>query len=93
MSSSKSSELLVPLTSSLYVPGRAVDTDEYLVDIGTGYFVGKLAADAKKVYETKIKKLTEDSAKLKDIIVLKNDIMNLINMVLRSKQQEQQAGQ
>jgi prefoldin alpha subunit len=89
MSSGNNSELLVPLTSSLYVPGRAIDKDEYLVDIGTGYFVGKLAKDAKVVYENKIKKLTEDSAKLKDIIVQKNDIMNSINMVLRSKVAEQ----
>lgn len=89
MSSGENSELLVPLTSSLYVPGKAIDKDEYLVDIGTGYFVGKLAKDAKVVYENKIKKLTEDSAKLKDIIVQKNDIMNSINMVLRSKVQGQ----
>ena len=51
--------------------------------------MGKLAKDAKVVYENKIKKLTEDSAKLKDIIVQKNDIMNSINMVLRSKVAEQ----
>lgn len=93
MSTSTNSELLVPLTSSLYVPGKAVDTNEYLVDIGTGYFVGKLAAEAKVVYDNKIKKLNDDSTKLKEIIVQKNDIMNSINMVLRSKVQEQEQEQ
>lgn len=31
----------VPLTQSLYVPGRIVEADKMLVDVGTGYFVQK----------------------------------------------------
>lgn len=31
--------MLVPLTASLYVPGRLDDADNVLIDIGTGYFV------------------------------------------------------
>lgn len=31
--------MLVPLTASLYVPGKLDDADKVLVDIGTGYFV------------------------------------------------------
>lgn len=85
MESSKGEELLVPLTSSLYLPGKITQKDEYLVDIGTGYFVGKLAKDTKVVYENKIKKLDEDSKKLKEILVQKNDILNSINLVLRNK--------
>ncbi len=30
------SEIMVPLTASLYVPGSIVDTEKVLVDIGTG---------------------------------------------------------
>lgn len=97
MENSNASELLVPLTSSLYLPGKIAKKDEYLVDIGTGYFVNKLAKDAKKVYEAKIDKLNGDSKKLKEILVQKNEILNSINLVLRNKmieyekqQQEQQ---
>lgn len=82
---SKASSLLVPLTSSLYVPGSIVQKDEYLVDIGTGYYVTKLAKDAQIVYKKKVEKLNEDSKKLKDILVQKNDIMNAINLILRNK--------
>ena len=82
---SKTSSLLVPLTSSLYVPGSIVRKDEYLVDIGTGYYVTKLANDAQIVYKKKVEKLNGDSKKLKDILVQKNDIMNAINLVLRNK--------
>ena len=39
-------EIMVPLTSSLYVPGRLGDTDEVLVDIGTGFYVGQLTIEA-----------------------------------------------
>lgn len=33
--------ILVPLTNSLYVPGKLSDTDHVIVDVGTGYFVKK----------------------------------------------------
>lgn len=33
---------LLPLTSSLYVPGRLADTEKVLVDVGTGYCVEKV---------------------------------------------------
>ena len=35
-------EVLVPLTSSLYVPGRLTDVESVVVDIGTGYYVTKV---------------------------------------------------
>ena len=34
--------ILVPLTSSLYVPGKLASTDVVLVDIGTGFYVEKV---------------------------------------------------
>ncbi|ODV81405.1 subunit of tubulin prefoldin [Suhomyces tanzawaensis NRRL Y-17324] len=88
-----SKDLLVPLTSSLYLPGQVVKKNEYLVDIGTGYFVEKNAPDAKKVYDVKIVKLSEDGAKLKDILMSKNEMLNRVNMVLRDKMVEYEAQQ
>ncbi len=35
-------EILVPLTSSLYVKGRLADREHVLVDVGTGYYVEKV---------------------------------------------------
>ena len=32
----------MPLTSSLYVPGRLIDVDNVLIDVGTGYCVQKV---------------------------------------------------
>jgi prefoldin alpha subunit len=36
-------KVLIPLTSSLYVPGKIKDTENVIVDIGTGYFVEKVS--------------------------------------------------
>ncbi|XP_041320212.1 prefoldin subunit 5, partial [Pyrgilauda ruficollis] len=35
-------DLLVPLTSSMYVPGKLQDVRTVLVDVGTGYYVEKV---------------------------------------------------
>ena len=37
--------ILVPLTSSLYVPGTLADTDNVIVDVGTGFYVEKVGGD------------------------------------------------
>jgi prefoldin alpha subunit len=35
-------EILVPLTQSLYVPGKLKKTDTVIVDVGTGYYIEKV---------------------------------------------------
>lgn len=32
-------DIMVPLTSSLYVPGRMEDNNKVLVEVGAGYFI------------------------------------------------------
>ncbi|GMM38226.1 Gim5 protein [Saccharomycopsis crataegensis] len=78
-------ELLVPLTASLYVPGKTVNNQKFLCDVGTGYFIEKEAGDAKVFYEKKVKKLNEDSNKLNEIIKNKSDMLNSIETVLQKK--------
>jgi prefoldin alpha subunit len=34
--------ILVPLTTSLYVPGTLADSDNVIVDVGTGFYVEKV---------------------------------------------------
>ncbi|KAF9918755.1 subunit of tubulin prefoldin [Lobosporangium transversale] len=38
----KDKAILVPLTSSLYVPGKLANVEKVIVDIGTGYYVEKV---------------------------------------------------
>jgi prefoldin alpha subunit len=34
--------MLIPLTSSLYVPGQVKDIEKVIIDVGTGYYVEKV---------------------------------------------------
>ena len=43
MNHSAAKPLLVPLTSSLYVPGKLASSDNVLVDVGARYFVEKVS--------------------------------------------------
>ena len=42
-------EVLVPLTQSLFVPGRLRATAPVLVDVGTGFYVGKTPEGAAEI--------------------------------------------
>lgn len=90
MEASEGGDLLVPMTALLYLPGKVAQKDRFMVDIGTGYFVEKDADSARKVYKKKLTKLGEDSKKLKEILVQKNEIMNNLTLVLRKKAMDQQ---
>lgn len=39
----KGKEVLVPLTSCMYVPGTIADAEKLLIDIGTGYYVERVS--------------------------------------------------
>lgn len=34
--------ILVPLTNSLYIPGKISDPEHVIIDVGTGYYVKKV---------------------------------------------------
>lgn len=36
-------EILVPLSASMYVPGRIANVESIIIDIGTGYYIRKVA--------------------------------------------------
>lgn len=42
--------ILVPLTASLYVPGTLADTDNVIVDVGTGFYVEKVHVCLTRVF-------------------------------------------
>ncbi|KAG0641140.1 Prefoldin subunit-domain-containing protein [Tuber brumale] len=70
--------VLVPLTTSLYVPGTLPDTENVLVDVGTGYYVEKSAADAEKFYAEKVKTLTENLGELEKIVAQKSQNVQVV---------------
>ena len=51
-------EILVPLTGSMYVPGKLGDQGKVMVDVGTGYYVEKDIEAAKEYFTKKVKYVT-----------------------------------
>lgn len=86
--------ILVPLTSSLYVPGKIREPETVVIDIGTGYYVKKTRPEAITYYEGKVTYVQTNLDKLQETIERKQDNAQTCVAVLQMKMQEQtkQAG-
>jgi prefoldin alpha subunit len=82
-------EILVPLTGSLYVPGKLLSNSNVLIDIGTGYYVNKPIDDAKKYFEKKIQFITKQMEQLQPILQQKAMIREDVMEVFQQKMQVQ----
>ncbi|KPP73339.1 prefoldin subunit 5-like [Scleropages formosus] len=91
-------ELLVPLTSSMYVPGMLNDVEHVLVDVGTGYYVEKNVEDAKEFFKRKIDFLTKQIEKIQPALqekhAMKQAVIEVMNMKIQQlhSQQASQSG-
>ncbi|CCM02729.1 uncharacterized protein FIBRA_04836 [Fibroporia radiculosa] len=79
--------VLVPLTNSLYVPGKIHDSENVIVDVGTGYYVKKSRAQALKHYEAKVDFIRTNLEALQETIQKKQDNMNYLVNVMQAKLQ------
>ncbi|KAI6714009.1 hypothetical protein JHW43_003439 [Diplocarpon mali] len=77
--------ILVPLTTSLYVPGTLADPNNVIVDVGTGFFVEKTTKDATKFYEAKVEELGGNLRGLEAIVQGKSKNLSVVEDVLREK--------
>lgn len=82
--------MLVPLTSSLYVPGTLADEKNVLVDVGTGFYVEKSTGDAEKFYTGKIEEVGKSIKDLENIVNSKTNNLRVVEEVLRQKMLAQQ---
>ncbi|KAF9113822.1 subunit of tubulin prefoldin [Mortierella sp. AM989] len=87
--------ILVPLTSSLYVPGKLASVDKVIVDIGTGYYVEKTTEDAIKFYNSKVDFVKENLEKIQTTVTQKQgnlrSLVDVMQYKLQLQQQEQKA--
>ncbi|KAH3666337.1 hypothetical protein OGAPHI_004526 [Ogataea philodendri] len=93
VNSSSKKELLVPLTSSLYVPGKIKENDKFLIDVGTGYYIEKDTKQSLEFFQARLTKLDEDSKKLEQLINEKSQVVERVNGILRSKIMEREKKQ
>ncbi|KAH3705189.1 prefoldin subunit 5-like [Dreissena polymorpha] len=90
---SKDKEILVPLTSSMYVPGQLSDVDSVLIDIGTGYYVDMSVDNAKDYFKRRIDFLTKQMEKIQPILQEKYKMKQITTEILQLKIQQQMQAQ
>ncbi|KAJ9090127.1 subunit of tubulin prefoldin, variant 2 [Entomophthora muscae] len=68
--------ILIPLTSSLYVPGKLRDVEKVLLDVGTGYYVEKSVKSAQTFYNDKVNLIQGNLKSLQDTVTAKQSNLN-----------------
>ncbi|KAF1806706.1 prefoldin, alpha subunit [Mucor lusitanicus] len=82
--------ILVPLTSSLYVPGKLSNVSKVIVDVGTGYYIEKSVSDASKFYNDKVGYVKKNLGTLEKTITDKQSTLRAIVNVMQDKIQQDQ---
>eukprot|EP01017_Pseudomicrothorax_dubius_P019783 TRINITY_DN2179_c0_g1_i16.p1 TRINITY_DN2179_c0_g1~~TRINITY_DN2179_c0_g1_i16.p1 ORF type:complete len:113 (-),score=22.86 TRINITY_DN2179_c0_g1_i16:95-433(-) len=78
-------QMMIPLTSSLYVSGVIADRENFLIDLGTGYYVERNTRQASEYCDRKIAMLKENVEKLTKIITEKSQQIDTLTLVLQKK--------
>ncbi|KAF6747534.1 Prefoldin alpha subunit [Ephemerocybe angulata] len=81
----KDKALLVPLTNSLYLPGKLVNPEHVIIDVGTGYYVKKSQAQAVKYYSQKATYIQSNLEKLEETISRKRENVSVVVQILQQK--------
>ncbi|KAL5509324.1 hypothetical protein EMCRGX_G004666 [Ephydatia muelleri] len=82
-------QVLVPLTSSMYVPGTLRSNDSVIVEIGTGYYVRKTLKDAVAFFERRIDYVTRNLENLQLGLIEKHKIREAVLATMQMKLQGQ----
>ena len=77
---SEDSQILIPLSNSLFIPGKIVDTNKFIVDIGTGYFAERNATQAIQHCDHTLGVIKTNGEKMAREINSKQDIRDKINI-------------
>ena len=79
-------QILVPLTSSMYVPGKIKDLDNFVIDVGTGYYVEKNLEGSKDYFKRRVEYVQEQIEKIENIQMQKSRFLNAVIGVIEIKQ-------
>lgn len=84
---------MIPLTESLYAPGKIVDPNKILVELGAGFFVEKSADDALKVLERKYKVVDKNTENVMTAIEATSRNVQALNQAMQGRMMEIQTKQ
>ena len=82
----KDKEILVPMTSSLYIPGKCADVNKVTIETGANFFVETTIEKAEKFCDRKKESLKKKMDEIDKLIQNKNDQLNVVNQNLIEKQ-------
>ncbi|KAK6180816.1 hypothetical protein SNE40_008800 [Patella caerulea] len=86
-------EILVPLTSSMYVPGQLSSAENVLIEIGTGYYIEMSVDKGKDYFKRKIEYISKQMEKIQPILQDKYKMKQAMVEILQMKVQAQIAAQ
>lgn len=90
---SEGKEVMVPLTESVYVPGKIRDPSKLLVEVGTGFYVEKTSKDTTSFLERKLKLVDVNSDQATKAISITQQNLENIVVAMNSKMVEIRARQ
>ena len=84
--------MLVPLTGSLYCPGKLGGCEKVLVDIGTGYYVRKSRDGAREFFDRKLEMVHGNIEALQRIVSEKKKNLESVNIIMSQKMRTETHG-
>lgn len=90
---SEGKEVMVPLTESVYVPGKIRDPTKLLVEIGTGFYVEKTSKDTTAFLDRKLKLVDANTDQLTKAISVTQQNLESIAVAMQGKLLEIRAKQ
>ena len=86
-------EIMVPLTESLYVPGKVKNPDRVMCDLGTGFYVERTRDDATGFLERKQKIVDANSENVSGVVQTTQQNVQSIVTAMQGKMLEIRARQ
>mmetsp|Transcript_7258 Transcript_7258/g.9195 ORF Transcript_7258/g.9195 Transcript_7258/m.9195 type:complete len:157 (+) Transcript_7258:226-696(+) len=84
----KDNKIMIPLTSSIYVPGRLAETEKVTIEVGTGFFVKRPLNDAVGFIERKLKFLDRNIDAIEAQVMNKRQNLESVVALLNYKVQQ-----
>ncbi|KAH3743845.1 prefoldin, alpha subunit [Pelomyxa schiedti] len=81
----KNKQVLIPLTTSLYVPAIMSDVDTVTVNVGANYFIRQSPRAAEKYFDRRVTTINGQRDQLKKVLQNKYMLYNAVLETLKSK--------
>ena len=86
-------DVMVPLTESVYVPGKIREPSKFLVEIGTGFYAEKSSKDTTAFLDRKLKIVDVNSENIAKAVQATQQNLQSLNMSMQGKMLEIRARQ